>query len=422
MVEGISRRGMLTSAAAGIAAVPLGSLAASAEQDGAAEFAVPPATGAITPFRLHVPEAVLRDLRRRLAATRFPERETVPDISQGARLEQVRGLARHWLNRYDWRRTEARLNAFGQYRTKIDGLGIHFLHVRSRHENATPLLLTHGWPGSVLEFADVIGPLTDPTAHGGRAEDAFHVIAPSLPGFGFSDKPTETGWNLTRIARAWTELMRRLGYGRYLAQGGDWGAGITQRMAEMGAPGLTAIHLNMAFISEPPLQGPPTPEEQAALDRFKWFAEEGSGYFEQQRTRPQTVGYALVDSPLGQASWIFEKFVDWTDSGGRPEDEFGYDKILDDITLYWLTGTGASSARIYWEAMRDPTQPSEVTVPVGYTTFPKELVPMPKVWAERVFKDKLVYFNKVARGGHFAAFEQPAIFTSELRAFARALR
>jgi pimeloyl-ACP methyl ester carboxylesterase len=406
---GLTRRGLLTATAA----VPAGLLAS---QPAVAEvFEVPPATDVVTPFRLRVPESALVDLRRRLAATRWPERETVGDGTQGVQLQRVRDLAQHWLHRYDWRRVEARLNGFGQYRTLLDGLGIHFLHVRSRHANAMPLLLTHGWPGSVIEFLDVLGPLTDPTAFGGRADDAFHVVVPSLPGFGFSDKPTAPGWNTARIARAWAQLMVRLGYEHYLAQGGDWGSFITTELAAVTPPQLKGIHVNYYASFAPPVIGEPTPEEQVALAQFQKFSTDGFGYYAEQSTRPQQVGYGLTDSPTGQAAWIYEKFTEWTD----PTGVLSPDRVLDNIMLYWLPATAASSARLYWE---NTAATPELAVPVGFSAFPREIVTMPKVWAERVYQQNLIYFNKTARGGHFAAFEEPAIFTDEMRKFARLLR
>ncbi len=418
-VNKLTRRGLLkASAGASVAAAPLTLLGSPAFAD--PTFEIPPATDAVTPFRLRVPESALTDLRRRLAATRWPERETVGDGSQGVQLERVRKLSRHWLKRYDWRRLESRLNGFGQYRTSIDGLGIHFLHVRSKHRNATPLLLTHGWPGSVVEFLDAIGPLTDPTAHGGKPEDAFHVVVPSLPGFGFSDKPTAAGWSFERIAKAWAVLMERLGYDNYLAQGGDWGAAVTAELAKNKPAGLAGIHLNFFFVFPPPVGDPATPEEQEALNKMKLFEDYGSGYFKEQATRPQQMGYSLTDSPVGQAAWIFEKFTEWTDSGGEVEGLLGYDRMLDDIMLYWLPATAASSARIYWEFAQGSS--AEIEVPVGFSAFPREIAPTPKIWVERTYKDALVYYNKPARGGHFAAFEQPHIFTEELRKFARLVR
>nr|WP_042194196.1 epoxide hydrolase family protein [Kibdelosporangium sp. MJ126-NF4]CEL21153.1 Epoxide hydrolase [Kibdelosporangium sp. MJ126-NF4]CTQ96281.1 Epoxide hydrolase (EC 3.3.2.9) [Kibdelosporangium sp. MJ126-NF4] len=417
----LSRRGLLSAGAA--APLSLLGIPASAQEATtfpAPTFAVPTATEAVTPFRLNVPEAVLIDLRRRLAATRWPERET--DTSQGPQLDKVRKLVAYWQTRYDWRRVERRLNDFGQFRTRVDGLGIHFLHVRSKHRDALPIVLTHGWPGSVVEFLNVIGPLTDPTAFGGRAEDAFHVVVPSLPGYGFSDKPTGPGWNAARTAKAWATLMNRLGYPRWLAQGGDWGAAVTSELAKLKPAGLAGVHLNMFATFTPPVGDPPTPEEQEALARLQKFQADGSGYFTEQGTRPQQVGYSLTDSPTGQAAWIYEKFGEWTDSGGDPESVLGYDQMLDDIMLYWIPATSASSARFYWEFNRATPTPDEFHVPIGFSVFPEEIMPLPKVWAERAYRDNLVYFNKVARGGHFAAFEQPEIFTDEVRRFARLLR
>ncbi|MGI5149967.1 epoxide hydrolase family protein [Plantactinospora sp. CA-294935] len=422
--RGLTRRTALRAAATvGAVAGPLG-LVGTAASPAAAEpgATLPAATTDVTPFRLSVSDSALRDLQRRLAATRFPERATVPDGSQGVPLERVRALVEHWRTRYDWRRVEARLNGFGQFRTQIDGLGIHFLHVRSRHASAVPVVLTHGWPGSVVEFLDMIGPLTDPTAFGGSAADAFHVVVPSLPGFGFSDKPGTTGWNIQRIAKAWAELMSRLGYRRWLAQGGDLGGSVTHELAKLGPAGLAGIHLNFFPVFQPPVSDPPTPPEQEALDKLRRFFDDGAGFIYQQSTRPQTLGYALTDSPVGQAAWIYEKFMEWTDSDGNPERVLGVDRMLDDIMLYWLPGTAASSARIYWEDARAAGTADDFTVPVGFTVFPHEIIPTPRVWAERVYESNLVYFNTVTRGGHFAAFEQPEILTEELRRFARLVR
>jgi pimeloyl-ACP methyl ester carboxylesterase len=420
---GVTRRGVLrTAAVVGASTVPVALPETASSAPAEAGLVLPAATTDVTPFRLSVSDSTLRDLRQRLAATRFPERETVPDTSQGAQLERVRRLVEHWRTRYDWHRVEERLNGFGQFRTRIDGLGFHFLHVRSRHAGALPVLLTHGWPGSVVEFLDVIGPLTDPPAYGGSAADAFHVVVPSLPGFGFSDKPATTGWNVQRIANAWPQLMARLGYGRWIAQGGDWGAVVTHELAKLGPAGLAGVHLNFFPIFQPPVGDPPTPEEQAALDKLQRFFNDDAGFVSLQSTRPQTVGYGLTDSPAGQAAWIFEKFVAWTDSDGDPEQVLGLDRMLDDIMLYWLPSTAAASARIYWEDARAASTPNEFKVPVGFTVFPAEIVPTPRIWAERIYQDKLVYFNNVDRGGHFAAFEQPEIFTQELRTFARLVR
>jgi pimeloyl-ACP methyl ester carboxylesterase len=380
------------------------------------------ANPAIAPFTYRAPQSALDDLRHRLAHARWPERETVADWSQGVPLARLRALVEYWQTDYDWRRCEATLNGFAQYRTEIDGLNIHFLHVRSPHADALPLLITHGWPGSVIEFFKIIGPLTNPTAHGGEAQDAFHLVAPSLPGFGFSDKPAERGWNADRIARSWAELMDRLGYDRYVAQGGDWGTVVTTAMARQQQPGLAAIHLNMPFvIPDPiPIDGL-SAEEQRAADQYRRFLSDGFGYFHLQATRPQTIGYALTDSPAGQAAWIYEKFHAWTDNDGDPEDALTRDEMLDVITLYWLTETAASSARMYLENADATGNPPVIEMPVGCSIFPREIVAAPRSWAERVYPN-LIHWNELDRGGHFAAFEQPALFTEELRDCFRSLR
>jgi epoxide hydrolase len=380
------------------------------------------ANAALTPFSYHAPQSALDDLRQRLAQARWPEREPVADWSQGVPLERLRALADYWRTGYDWRRCEATLNGFDQYRTEIDGVDIHFIHVRSPQANALPILITHGWPGSVIEFFEVIPRLTDPSAHGGEAQDAFHVVAPSLPGFGFSGKPAEPGWNGERIARAWAELMARLGYGRYVAQGGDWGSVVTTEMARRQSAGLAAIHLNMPFVIPDPIPTEGlTAEEQRALDRYQRFLSDGFGYFHLQATRPQTIGYALTDSPVGQAAWIYEKFHAWTDHDGDPEDALTRDDMLDVITLYWLTGTAASSARMYLENANVVGAPPVIEMPVGCSIFPREIVPAPRSWAERVYPN-LIYWNELDRGGHFAAFEEPALFAQELRDCFRSLR
>jgi len=382
------------------------------------------ATLAITPFSYRAPASALDDLKRRLAQTRWPDPETVADWAQGVPLKKMKALVEYWRTGYDWRQCETRLNGFAQYRTEIDGLDIHFVHIRSQQANALPLIITHGWPGSVIEFFKIIGPLTDPTAHGGRAEDAFHVVAPSLPGFAFSGKPAERGWDAARIARAWGELMRRLGYTRYVAQGGDWGSFVTTTLAQQRPAGLAGIHLNMPFVFPDPI---PTARlsaaEQRAVDAFRRFQTDGFGYFLQQSTRPQTVGYALADSPAGQAAWIYEKFHAWTDSNGDPESVLTRDEMLDNITLYWLTDTAASSARIYFEhaGIAGRNNSGVVDLPVGCSIFPREIVPAPRSWAEHFFP-RLIHWNELDRGGHFAAFEQPALFTKELRECFRSLR
>jgi epoxide hydrolase len=379
---------------------------------------------AITPFRYRASAGALDDLKRRLAQTRWPDPETVADWTQGVPITKMKALVEYWRTGYDWRRCEARLNGFAQFRTEIDGLTIHFLHVRSQQANALPILITHGWPGSVIEFFKIIDPLTNPTAHGGRAEDAFHVVAPSLPGFAFSGKPVDRGWNAARIARAWSELMRRLGYPRYVAQGGDWGSIVTTTLAQQRPAGLVGIHLNMPFVFPDPI---PTAglsaAEQRAVEAFRRFQTDGFGYFLQQSTRPQTVGYALADSPVGQAAWIYEKFHAWTDNNGDPESALTRDEMLDVITIYWLTGTAASSARIYFEhaGIVGANNSGVVELPVGCSIFPREIVPAPRSWAERFFP-RLIHWNELDRGGHFAAFEQPALFTKELRECFRSLR
>ena len=377
----------------------------------------------VEPFRLHVPDEQLYDLRRRLAATRWPERETVADASQGAPLEFVQDVCAHWAEHYDWRRCEAMLNGFGQFITEIDGLPIHFLHVRSPHDDARPLIITHGWPGSVIEFHKVIGPLGDPTAHGGRAEDAFHVVAPSLPGYGFSGKPPATGWTIARIARAWGELMRRLGYADYVAQGGDWGAMVTDSMASQAAPGCRGIHLNMVVaFHTPDDMRDPTPREADGIAAMQAFQRFGSGYQQLQSTRPQTIGYSLADSPVGQAAWILEKLSAWSDCGGDARAVLSKDEMLDNIMLYWLTGSGASSARLYWETAQPAgTSLGEIALPVACSIFPKELMRPARHWAERRMKN-IVYWNEPDRGGHFAAFEQPELFVEEVRAGFAAIR
>jgi pimeloyl-ACP methyl ester carboxylesterase len=413
--EAVSRRDVLL-AAAGLGAVGLGTaLAEPREAEAkATEITVPPASEAVTEFRLTIPAAALDDLRARLAAARWPEKETVGDWSEGVPLAKMKALAAYWRSGYDLRRLERRLNAVPQYRTRIDGLGIHFLHVRSKHPHALPIVLTHGWPGSVVEFLKVVGPLTDPTAHGGKADEAFHVVVPSLPGFGFSDKPAERGWGLPRIARAWAVLMKHLGYASYVAQGGDWGAGVTTWMAKQHVEGLKAIHLNLPILFPPPLQGVPNPEEKAALAELVAYGDSASAYARLQGTRPQTIGYSLSDSPVGQAAWIYEKLAQWSDPNDGPEHELTHDEILDNIMLYWLPNTGASSARLYFESFATDFSTQKLDIPVAVSVFPGELYQPPKIWGERTYT-KLFYWNPVARGGHFAAFEQPEIFVEELR-------
>jgi pimeloyl-ACP methyl ester carboxylesterase len=378
-------------------------------------------TNAIQPFRIAADESALEDLRRRLRATRWPERETVDDWSQGIPLAYVQDVCNYWADKYDWRAREVQLNRFAQFKTEIDGLGIHLLHVRSPHENALPLVITHGWPGSIVEFQKVIEPLTNPTAHGGEAKDAFHVVCPSLPGYGFSDKPARTGWTTQRTAKAWAELMKRLGYARYVAQGGDWGAMVTTWIGVEDPGHCAAIHLNMPIAPpDPATMNDLTEREKSALAGMQHYQEWDSGYSKQQSTRPQTVGYGLVDSPAGQAAWILEKFWAWTDCDGHPENAIARDELLDNVMLYWLPATGASSARLYWESFRtlslDP-----VPVPVGCSIFPKEIFRTSKRWAEKRF-EKLIHFEELPKGGHFAAFEQPELYVGEVRACFRKVR
>jgi len=375
----------------------------------------------VTPFRIDIADRDLVDLRERIRRTRWPEAETVDDWSQGTPLSYMKELAGYWADSYNWRIVEARLNDLPQFRTELDGLGIHFIHARSPHRGALPLLMTHGWPGSVVEFLKVIGPLVDPPAHGGDAAEAFHVVCPSLPGYGFSDKPTRTGWSTEHIAGAWAQLMARLGYERYGAQGGDWGAVITANIGRLDTEHLAGIHLNMPIARpDESTMGELTDREQASLEAQRQHGNWGTGYSKQQSTRPQTVGYGLVDSPVAQCAWIVEKFWAWTDCDGHPENAISRDELLDNVMLYWLPGNGASSARLYWESfVRSNTD--LVPAPMGATIFPKEIFTPSRRWAEKRFTD-LRYWNEVDRGGHFAAFEQPAIFVDELRSFFQLVR
>ena len=387
----------------------------------------------IRPFRVDVPDEAIADLRRRIAATRWPSRELVADRSQGVQLATITELARYWATDYDWRAFEARLNALPQFKTEIDGVDVHFIHVRSPHAGAMPLIMTHGWPGSVIELLGVVGPLTDPAAHGGRAEDAFDLVLPSLPGFGFSAEPAEVGWDPGRIAGAWAELMHRLGYARYVAQGGDLGAFVTDEMARQAPEGLLGIHLNLlkaALVGPAPAE--PTEQERAALVAIAVMQTSGYGYFLEQATRPQTIGYALLDSPVALAAWMLDHDADsyykisraFLD--GQPSGHLTRDSILDNITLYWLTGTGASAAREYWEngqaAARTAGQaPPQVLVPVGFTVFPGEIFRAPHSWVQKAYPT-LAYFHEADKGGHFAAWEEPELFATEIRAAFESLR
>ncbi len=377
-------------------------------------------TEAVTPFVLEVPQAEIDGLNARLDLARWPEQETGEGWSQGVPLDRARALVEYWRHRYDWRRCEAKLNGFGQYRTAIDGLGIHFLHVRSPHPQALPLVVTHGWPGSVLEFHKVIGPLTEPERHGGRASDAFHVVAPALPGYGYSDKPSGPGWNIARIASAWITLMARLGYERYVAQGGDWGAAVTSEIARQKPAALAGVHMNIVATLPKRFPEHPTPDEQRALVAMDRYRRVENGYAIEQSTKPQTLAYGLADSPVGQAMWIFEKFQSWTDCNGDPESILTRDEILDDVMLYWLTNSAASSARLYWESFGKQGR-FQTDVPTGFSVFPKELFLSPRHWAEEMFT-RIVYWNEVERGGHFAALEQPGLFVRELRECFRQFR
>src|SRR5262245_59886713 len=420
-----TRRALLAaSAAAGAVSLLPGDSAAAADGN------------TVRPFKINVPEAALVDLRRRIAATRWPDRETVTDASQGVKLATIQELARYWASDYDWRKVEAKLNALPQFMTEIDGVEIHFIHVQSQHENALPLIMTHGWPGSVIELLETVGPLTDPTAHGGTPEDAFHLVLPSLPGYGFSAEPAERGWAAGRTARAWAELMHRLGYGRYVAQGGDVGALVTDLMGRQAVDGLVGYHLNLltAVLAVGDQLPKESEEEHAAAEAVGMFRQDGFGYFLEMATRPQTISYGLLDSPVALAAWLLDHdtdsyykisraFVD-----GEPVGNLNRDTIVDNITLYWLTGTAASAARSYWEdaralaaALASGQPPPPVSVPVGFTTFPGEIWASPRSWVEAVYPD-LAYFNAVDKGGHFAAWEEPELFTTEVRAAFSSLR
>jgi pimeloyl-ACP methyl ester carboxylesterase len=390
---------------------------------------------AIRPFHVEFPKEQVVDLRRRITATRWPSKELVEDRSQGVQLATMKELARYWTTDYDFGRVEARLNALPQFTTEIDGAEIHFIHVESEHDDALPLIMTHGWPGSVIELLETVGPLTDPTTYGGDATDAFHLVLPSVPGYGFSGEPTELGWNLGRVAAAWAELMGRLGYTHYVAQGGDVGAGVTDAMGRLGPDGLVGIHTNLLVpaLNDPGALPADTEEERAALAAIKTFQTSGNGYFVEQATRPQTIGYGLLDSPVTLAAWMIDHDTDayYKIAGafvdGKATGNLTRDHILDDVTVYWLTGTGASAARSYWEAYgpdapgAGETPPPEVRIPVGFTTFPGEIWQTPRSWAEQSYPT-LAYFNKVEKGGHFAAWEEPELFSNEVRDAFRSVR
>ncbi|HEY9622253.1 MAG TPA: epoxide hydrolase family protein [Crinalium sp.] len=406
-----------------------------AQTDGQAQVS----DNAIRPFQVHVPQAAIDDLHQRIAMTRWPDQETVADQSQGVQLATMKELVRYWGTEYDWRKAEAKLNALPQFVTNIDGLDIHFIHVRSKHPNALPLIVTHGWPGSIIEQLKIIGPLTDPTAYGGRPEDAFDLVIPSIPGYGFSGKPTGPGWNPDRIAQAWAELMQRLGYTRYVAQGGDWGSPITSAMARQAPAGLLGIHINLPATIPPDVapvlaSGGPAPaelseKERAAFGSLDMFNKKDRAYAVIMGTRPQTIGYGLTDSPVGLAAWLLGHpgFAQWTSSGGNSEKSPTTDEVLDDITLYWLTNSATSSARLYWEngstsllnAIAQKTE--EISLPVAITIFPGEIYQAPETWTRRAYRN-LSYFHEVDQGGHFAAWEQPQLFSEEIRAAFRSLR
>ncbi len=389
----------------------------------------------IRPFHLEIPDHKLEDLQRRVESTRWPTKELVDDRSQGVSLATMQELARYWADEYDWRKAEAKLNALPQFTTEIDGVEVHFIHVKSRHENALPLIMTHGWPGSVMELLEVVGPLTDPTAHGGSAEDAFDLVLPSLPGYGLSSEPAELGWNVGRVAPAWAELMRRLGYDHYVAQGGDVGAAVTDTMGRQAPEGLLGIHMNLLVTLLSGVEFPTdTEQERAAREAADLFKADGFGYFLEMATRPQTIGYALLDSPIAMAAWMLDHDTDGYYKmsrafvEGQPSGNLTRDHILDNITLYWLTGTSASAARSYWEdgrvaaaAAASGQAPPPVTVPVGFTTFPGEIWRSPRSWVEQSYPS-LTYFNEVDKGGHFAAWEEPELLSAELRAAFSSLR
>ena len=395
--------------------------------------AAAPASADIRPFQVDIPTEKLDDLRSRIGATRWPSKELVADRSQGVQLAALQALARYWLDEYDFGRIEARLKALPQFVSEIDGVDVHFIHVRSSHEDALPLIMTHGWPGSVIEMIDSVGPLTDPASHGGSAEDAFHLVLPSLPGYGLSGEPVEIGWDLGRTARAWAELMRRLGYTRYVAQGGDVGAGVTDTMGRQAPDGLIGIHTNLLV---PALGGPmptQTDEERAAAAQIATFSQSGNGYFVEMATRPQTIGYALLDSPIALAAWMIDHDTDAYNKiarafvDGQPSGNLTRDNVLDNITLYWLTGTGASAARSYWEAYgadapaagAKPLPPP--AMPFGFTSFPGEIWRTPRSWVDASYPN-VTYYNAVDKGGHFAAWEEPELFATEIRAAFKSLR
>lgn len=378
----------------------------------------------IEAFKIDVPAAEIDDLRQRLTNARWPESECVADWSQGVPITYHQEFCHYWANEYDWYATQSRLNAFPQFITNIEDLDIHFIHVKSSHENARPLIMTHGWPGSIVEFHKVISPLAEPTEHGGTADDAFHVVCPTLPGYGFSGKPAQTGWGVAKIAEAWDELMNRLGYEHYYAQGGDWGSAVTTAIGTQNKGSCIGIHVNMpsAGPTEEALKDP-TEADKIALAGAKFYQDSDSGYSKQQATRPQTLGYGLSDSPIGQSAWILEKFYQWTDCNGHPENVLSRDELIDNIMFYWLTNSGASSARLYWESFNKAFSggsDNTIAVATGVSSFPKEIVRTPRAWAEKRYQN-IQYWNDLEKGGHFAAFEQPELFVEEMRNWMRAV-
>jgi len=385
----------------------------------------------IKPFHVNIPAADLEDLRKRILATRWPDKETVNDQTQGVRLDQIQKLTQYWGTQYDWKKAEAKLNALPQFITNIDGLDIHFIHVRSKHPNALPLIITHGWPGSIFEMLKIIGPLTDPTSYDGQAEDAFDVIIPSMPGYGFSGKPKDTGWDADRMARAWDVLVKRLGYKKYVSQGGDWGSVVTDKMALQKPEGLLGIHVNMPATVPPEIAkslqaGDPAPaglstKEKAAYEALNKLYTKGGGYAAMMVTRPQTLGYGLTDSPVGLAAFFLDKMNEWTYSGGDAEKSLTKDEILDDISLYWLTNTAVSGAQLYWENNANNFNAVDIDIPAAITVFPGEIYQAPKSWAEKSYHN-LIYFNEVDKGGHFASWEEPLLFAKEIRAAFKSLR
>ncbi len=377
--------------------------------------------GDVRPFRISVPDAVLEDLRARLRNTRWPESELVDDWSQGTPLAWIRDMCDYWANQYDWRLRETALNRFSQFTTELDELDVHFIHARSPHAEAMPLLITHGWPGSVFEFQKVIEPLIDPVRFGGKSVDAFHIVCPTLPGFGFSGKPKTTGWGAQRIAQAWIALMARLGYTRYGAQGGDWGSVVTANVGALDAAHCTGIHVTLAMDSKPRVDGEPSAQDRQALKGLDHYRRWDSGYSTQQATRPQTLAYGLNDSPAGQAAWILEKFWAWTDCDGHPENIFSRDELLDNVMLYWATASAGSSARLYWESFGKGGTPLAVDVPTGVAVFPKEIITPVRSWMEPRFRN-IVHWREMSKGGHFAALEQPELFVDEIRTFFRSCR